>query len=149
MNYILEAIFVGIYCSLLGALLSLVKMNMVIFLFTVGFTKHAWGYYLKIQQAYCNYGDACTRMLNPNTQYIVDISMVRLFLECLAEGCLFILLGLGWFLFIKNHILVALFWIGFGLHILAEKTGVHAYFCAHSCKGAHDADGTLRQCKNE
>ena len=61
MHYIFEAIFVGIYSSVIAIILSFVVYNYYYLLFLTGFIKHVGGYYLNIHTYYCNYGDACTR----------------------------------------------------------------------------------------
>ena len=125
MNYVWEAIFVGIYCFFLFVALShtgLMQYNMTLFLFTIGFVKHMLGYVLTLHDYYC--GNACKgkgKGLKENK--------FNTFLESVGEGILFI--AIGQIPFTKTPL--SFFFVGFSLHILFEWFGFHRMFCDIRC----------------
>jgi hypothetical protein len=119
-----ESIFVGVYSSLVYLFSSyIISSNLALLLFTVGFLKHFLGYYLKIQDFYC---DTCVKGSKS------QVTTLNLFIESILEGVVFIILGLLLGVFIKNHG-VLMFLLGLLLHIFAEIAGVHKYFCKNRC----------------
>ena len=138
MNFVIETVFVGIYCSILYYILLFLgiesSINQIyVFLFVFGFIKHLLAYFLQFHTYYCNHGDACYK--NYNSKYKRKDNYRELLLECLGEGCLFLLTG-GLFLKIKffnNNRLIAFFLFGFSIHILFELLGFHTLFCKHRC----------------
>jgi hypothetical protein len=121
---VLESLFVGVYSFLIYFFCShIISSNFALLLFTVGFLKHFLGYYLKIQDFYC---DTCVKGSKS------QVSTRNLFIESILEGVVFIILGFLLGVFIENR-RVLMFLIGFLLHIFAEFTGVHKYFCKNRC----------------
>ena len=121
---LLESLFVGVYVCVISFFVSyIVSSNFTLLLFVVGFLKHFLGYYLKIQDYYCN---SCVK----NSKSIV--SRRDLFLESILEGGVFIILGFLLGVFIENRV-VLMFLLGFLLHIFSEFAGVHKYFCKNRC----------------
>jgi hypothetical protein len=119
-----ESLFVGVYTCVISFFVSfLVSSNFVLLLFVVGFLKHFLGYYLKIQDYYCN---SCVKGSKS------QVSTRDLFIESILEGSVFIILGFLLGVFIKNRG-VLMFLIGFLLHIVSEFAGVHKYFCKNRC----------------
>ena len=98
MHFLLEAVFIGVYCTILYFLLSFSGIKHIfLFLFLLGFIKRLLGYFLQLHTYYCNYGYACQQKhneINCKTKYKRKENYTELFVECLGEGCLFLLLGL-------------------------------------------------------
>ena len=119
-----ESLFVGVYSCLIYLFSSyIISSNFTLLLFVVGFLKHFLGYYLKIQDFYC---DTCVKGSKS------QVTTRGLFIESILEGGVFIIFGLLLGVFIKNRG-VLMFLLGLLLHILAEIAGVHKYFCKNRC----------------
>ena len=119
-----ESLFVGIYVCVIFFFTSyVVSSNFVLLLFVVGFLKHFLGYYLKIQDYYCN---SCVKGSKS------QVSTRNLIIESILEGGVFIILGLLLKVFIESR-WILMFLLGFLLHMIAEFTGVHKYFCKNRC----------------
>ena len=118
-----ESLFVGVYACVIYFFVSFVVYSNFTLLFFVGFLKHFLGYYLKIQDYYCN---SCVKGSKS------QVSTRDLFIESILEGSVFIILGFLLGVFIKNRG-VLMFLIGFLLHIVSEFAGVHKYFCKNRC----------------
>jgi hypothetical protein len=132
MNFIFEALFVGLYSAILFNILFLFIKSEYILLFTLGFLKHFLSYYVGIQTFFCNHGYACKKLSNNNTTYIATNN--NLFIESLLEGLWFLIVGSIVFKFIgKVKPFIVMFFIGFFTHLLAEKMDIHKYFCKHNC----------------
>jgi len=125
-----ESIFVGIYCVFIYLslvclfsripLFSGVPLSQLWFLLViVGFIKHLFGYLLGIQQSYCG----CIYFKQ---------SFPALFIECLIESLLFLLVGSALHILIQNKILL-FFSIGVLLHTMVEFIGGHSLFCMTKC----------------
>ena len=125
-----ESVFVGIYCVFIY--LSLVCLFSRVPLFSrvlfsqlwlllaiVGFIKHLFGYLLGIQQSYCG----CIYFKQ---------SFSALFIECIIESFLFLLVGSALHILIKNRTLL-FFSIGVLLHAMVEFIGGHTLFCMTKC----------------
>ena len=83
MNFILEAVCVGLYSAVLFNLLFFFIKNEYILLFTLGFLKHFLSYYLHIQTFFCNHGYACKKLLNDdNISYIATNNNLTIFIKC-------------------------------------------------------------------
>ena len=120
----IESLFVGVYSCFIYFFVSyVIYSNFTLLLFVVGFLKHFLGYYIKIQDYYCN---SCVK--NSKSQ----VSPQGLFIESILEGGVFIILGFLLDFFIENRWWL-IFLLGFSLHILAELVGVHKYFCNNRC----------------
>jgi membrane protein insertase Oxa1/YidC/SpoIIIJ len=131
-----------------------------ILLFTTGFVKHLLGNVLQIHDYYCNHGAACSFLqlrenqhipqTESHIKYISQNTTAMLILECIIEGIIFVILY-NMILYIFNQQLAKqgdqsthgtkqrnnmtiVFLIGFILHVLSEKTGIHTYFCKTRCK---------------
>jgi len=133
MNYIFEAIFVGLYTTIIYIVLSFSFFNfknIYMLLFLVGFIKHLFGYIFNLHSYYCKYGNAC---INKTTSNSTEINVV---IESLFEGILFIVLG--YLLLISSYLqknkAFMFFCIGLSLHILFELLGIHNIFCRERCK---------------
>ena len=144
MNYLLEAVFVGVYTQLLYLLLSsVVNEEGKWFLFCLGFLKHLAGDVLGIHTYYCNNGHACTACDNNNETCLSDTSKkvsnrtnLMILIECIGEGGLFYLVGTALYTFVPyltKHKLITMFLIGFSLHTVFELLGFHYLFCKYRC----------------
>jgi hypothetical protein len=159
-NYVIESIAVGFYSLFIFYILSKTttinsKTKATIILFTTGFLKHLLGNVLKIHDYYCNNGAACfflqlrENQPIPHIKYITQNKTAMLILECIIEGIIFVILY-NMILYIFNqqlnkqtqptHVtktrnnMTIVFLIGFIMHILSEKIGIHTYFCKTRCK---------------
>jgi len=134
MFYLVEALFVGLYTSLLYYLISFVKLNFFILIFIIGFLKHFFGYLIGLHYYYCNYGEKCIdihNIHNNNDNY--KSNPKKLIEDSIYEGLFFIFFGSILKLIIYNKLLL-FFILGFSIHILSEFIGIHAYFCIKKCK---------------
>jgi hypothetical protein len=127
MHYIYESLFVGLYSCILYLLTPIGDPKMA--LFVVGFLKHYLGNWLGIQDYYCNYGYSCKSQRSSG--YVVTHPL--LILESVAEGGLFLLLGIV-LMQIQKNMIVTYFLIGMLLHLLFEFSGVHRKICSYRCK---------------
>jgi uncharacterized membrane protein len=160
-NYVIESIAVGLYSLFIFYILSQTttinsKTKATILLFTTGFLKHLLGNILQIHDYYCNNGSACSFLQLRENQtdspikYISQNTIAMLILECIIEGIIFVILY-NMILYIFNQQLAKqgqqsthgtkqrnnmtiVFLIGFIMHVLSEKTGIHTYFCKTRCK---------------
>ena len=161
-NYVIESIAVGLYSLFIFYVLSQTttinsKTKAIILLFTTGFLKHLLGNILQIHDYYCNHGSACSFLQLRENQtespikYISQNTTAMLILECIIEGIIFVILY-NMILYIFNQQLAKqsqqsankqsqtrnnmtiVFLIGFIMHVLSEKTGIHTYFCKTRCK---------------
>jgi len=133
MNFILEALFVGLYSAVLFNILFFFIKNEYSLLFTLGFLKHYLSYYLGIQTFFCNHGYACKKISHSDNTYIARNN--NLFIESLLEGLWF--LTIGSIVFNSNGKVkpfIVMFFIGFFTHLLCEKIKIHKYFCIHNCQ---------------
>ena len=129
MNYIFEAVLVGIYTCIVYLFFSLFIKNFYLLLLVVGFFKHFLGSSLGIHTWYCNNGEACVNSLSKGKKY--SASTVNLMRDSFIESIAFLILGLIFRPIIGNMYLF--FAIGAILHILAEKLLIHKYFCGNYC----------------
>lgn len=115
MNYLLESLFVGIYCCsiYLGLSYTGITNNVYLMLFMVGFMKHFFGYFLKIHDYYCKNG--CD---DHNKNRRAKKNELMLTGESILEGFAFIILGSMLSFFIKSTV-VMYFILGAGLHIIS------------------------------
>lgn len=127
MNYLVEAILVGLFCVFLYWGLQWIKPFLLL-LFVLGVLKHSLGYVSGLESLYCNYGEAC-KAIHPlfRTEAYTD----RLILESLMEGLVF---ALGGLLFYDTSKVYVVFLIGFVIHLLAEFSGLHTEFCEKNCR---------------
>lgn len=129
MNYIIEAIFVGIYSSIIRTILVwLFNPSLYTLLFVTGLFKHFIGNLSGIHNYYCKYG--CKR--NDNAIYTVSTPPTQLLIESIVEGFAFLLFGLLLYRLFK-HTMVNVFLTGVSLHIISEFLGVHELFCEINC----------------
>ena len=128
MHYFIESILVGLYCAFLYSVLS-PYIILPILLFVIGFVKHYVAYYMLLHDYYCKYGDACIQ-LHRDTRKIDPPIIV----ESLLEGCVFVIVGLLLCFMPKINGMEMLFLVGFLLHIGAEWSGIHTYFCRDLCE---------------
>lgn len=130
MNYILEAIIVGLYDVILYVIFSQIVSNFYALLLVVGFSKHFLGNFLGLQTWYCNNGIACLQTLFHKQKYIATTNY--LLIISIWEAILHLVLGILLSNFLsKWHLFFA---IGFILHISAELLGIHKKFCNDFCK---------------
>ena len=123
MNYIFEAILVGIYTSFIYLVFSPFIKNFYLLLLVVGFFKHFLGSSFQLHTWYCNNGEACLKVLSQDQNY--EANTIHLIRDSLLDSLLFLVLG-----FILSHKLTNInlyFTIGLILHIISEKFLVHTY----------------------
>jgi hypothetical protein len=137
MHYIIESIFVALYCFSVAFLLSPILHNYTFLLFFTGFFKHFFGYILGIHAYYCNHGYSCNKIKNMQLLNIPLLNknsnkLFQLIGESIIEGIIFVVFGKIINIFIRYKLL-SIFIIGFILHILAEIVGIHSFFCSHRC----------------
>jgi len=138
MNYIFEALFVGLYSVILFNILFYFIKNEYILLFSLGFLKHYLAYYLKLQTLYCNRGYACEKLINDRKishKITYKATNNYLFIESFIEGIWFLVVGSILFNIIgKVRPFFIIFLIGFFTHLISEKIQLHRFFCIHNCK---------------
>lgn len=132
MNYIIEAIIVGLYTSLIYLFFSAIIKNFYILLLVVGFFKHYLAHFIGLHTLYCNNSEACVKVLKQGKKYTSNGS--NLFEFSIIESFMFLIMGLIFKPFFKYNIIFMYFIIGIVLHILAEKLLIHNIFCKHDCK---------------
>lgn len=128
MNYIMEALLVGVYTWFIYMIFNPFIKNFYILLLVVGFSKHFLGSSLQIHDWYCNRGEACLVLSQDNYYESNTNTLLR---DSLLESLAFLLLG-----FLLSYKLtkgLLFFAIGIILHIIAEKTLIHKHFCKTSC----------------
>lgn len=130
MNYIIEAIFVGIYTCFIYLIFSPFIKNFYLLLLVCGFFKHFLGSSFGLWTWYCNNGNACSKILNQ--QFTYNASTLYLIRDSIYEAFIFLLVGT-----ILGHLIhkrIYLFLImGFLLHIISELIGIHIFFCKTNC----------------
>ena len=89
MNYIIEAVLVGIYTCIVYLFFSLFIKNFYLLLLVVGFFKHFLGSSLGIHTWYCNNGEACI-----SQGKLYSASTVHLMRDSFIESIAFLILGL-------------------------------------------------------
>ena len=129
MNYIIEAILVGLYTCLIYILFSPFIKNFIGLLLVVGFFKHFLSSSLGIHTWYCNNGEACLKVLSQDQNY--NANTLYLIRESFYESLAFLTMGLIFSPIIGNMYLF--FMIGVLLHIIAEKLLIHKSFCKKTC----------------
>lgn len=139
MWYILESIFVGLYCVIIYTIVNLFLSSRYFFslLLITGFLKHYVGYYLGLHEYYYHYGEQCLKIRNKegtrNIRKIVfKTGQKILLIQSGIEAILFIIVGYLFHWLFKNlNYYILFFIIGFSLHIMAEFLGIHKWFCRH------------------
>ena len=144
MDYILESIFVGLYCSFIYFLflqLTMYKVNnLYINLLVVGFMKHLLGYYFGLHTYYCNNGEACLlENKNKNNKIKYKANTKELLLNSIKESFIFVLFGFGLSFILTNldkrvNRYILFFLLGFILHVESEFLGIHKIFCETNCE---------------
>ena len=134
MNYLIEAIAVGIYtCSIYLFFSSIIQIkNFYVMLLITGFFKHFLGYFLGIHTLYCNNGNACVKVLNQGTKHISNGS--NLLIESAGESIMFLILGIIFKPIFPVDKIYLYFAVGAVLHIIAENLLIHKVFCKHTCE---------------
>ena len=130
MNYIFEAILVGLYEVSLYFVFSQFIKNLFVLLLVIGFCKHFLGKLLGLQTWYCNNGSACINVLSQNQKYIANY--IHLLRSSTGEAIAHLVLGILLAKFLAKEYLF--FAIGVILHIAAESLGVHNNFCRENCE---------------
>jgi hypothetical protein len=130
MNYIFEAILVGLYEVSLYFVFSQFIKNLFVLLLVIGFCKHFLGKLLGLQTWYCNNGSACIKVLSQNQKYIAN--SIHFLRSSIGESIAHLVLGILLAKFLAKEYLF--FAIGVILHIAAETLGVHNNFCRESCE---------------
>ena len=129
MNYIIEAIIVGLYTVLIYMIFTPFIKNLNMLLLVVGFFKHFLGSGFGIHTWYCNNGEACLKLLSQDQYYTANtIYLIR---DSIYEAIIFVIAGN-----ILNYKLTNVylfFMIGFTLHIISENLLVHKEFCRKTC----------------
>jgi hypothetical protein len=129
MNYIIEAILVGVYTCILYLLFSRFINNIYILLLVVGFFKHFLGSSFGLHTWYCNNGEACLKCLSQDQMY--EANTLYLLRESIYESIAFIIFGAIISYKLTNAYIF--FALGFILHILAEKWAIHKSYCKRTC----------------
>jgi hypothetical protein len=130
MNYIFEAILVGLYEVCLYFVFSQFIKNFFVLLLVIGFCKHFLGKLLGLQTWYCNNSSACIKVLSQNQKYIAN--SIHLLSSSTGESIAHLVLGILLAKFLAKEYLF--FAIGVILHIVAESLGVHNDFCRVNCE---------------
>jgi hypothetical protein len=130
MNYIFEAILVGLYEVCLYFVFSQFIKNFFVLLLVIGFCKHFLGKLLGLQTWYCNNGSACIKVLSQNQKYIAN--SIHFLRSSIGEAIAHLVLGILLAKFLAKEYLF--FAIGVILHIVAESLGVHNNFCRENCE---------------
>ena len=130
MNYIFEAILVGLYEVSLYFVFSQFIKNLFVLLLVIGFCKHFLGKLLGLQTWYCNNGSACIKVLSQNQKYIAN--SIHFLRSSIGESIAHLVLGILLAKFLAKEYLF--FAIGVILHIAAESLGVHNNFCRENCE---------------
>ena len=137
----IESVVVGVYCVLLFWVIQQViySADWNMFLFVLGFFKHALGYLLGIQNVYCRYGYACKNIkpqkkkkdknINANTNAYLDKTV-----ESVFEGIAFVFFGNLVSATLTTNKTIVVFTTGCLLYILSEIVGLHTYFCERCIK---------------
>ena len=135
MNYIIEAIFVGIYTCFIYLLFSPFIKNFYILLIVSGFFKRFLAATFGVWTWYCNNGEACLKVLNPelakqnkyqaNTKYLIGLSIYEAVIFLITGKILSIFIPKGIYLFLTMGII---------LHIISEILLFHKYFCIKICE---------------
>ena len=129
MNYIFEAVLVGIYTCVIYLLVSPFIKNFFLLLLVVGFCKHFFGSSLGLWDWYCNNGSACVKILSQDQTY--NANTLYLIRHSIYESIAFLIVGMIFRNILTNIYLF--FAIGTILHILAEKWNIHKIFCKNTC----------------
>jgi len=123
---ILEGFLVGFYVLLLFFVFRLIiKTDLYLELFIIGFIKHLFSYYIGLQSQYCKI------YLNKNNNYKVKSS--NIIIECLLEGLAFIYFGYLLKLILNPNNYSFAFILGFIIHIIADFYGIHKLFLINNC----------------
>ena len=130
MNYILEAILVGLYEMVLYFIFSLYIKNFYVLLLVVGFCKHFLGKLIGLQTWFCYNGSACIKTLSQNQKYVAN--SIHLLRSSVGEAIAHLILGILLAGFLAKEYLF--FAIGIILHISAESLGIHNNFCRENCE---------------
>lgn len=118
----IEAIIIGFITVLIYYPFFFID-NLIIQLFTVGFSKHLISYLIGIQDYYCKIYKGDSYQSKPS----------NIIIECLFEGLFFVYFGLLLSKIIKNKRYL-FFLLGFFIHIMAEFYGIHSFFLIYNCK---------------
>ena len=127
MHYILESLFVGIYCGILYEIFVNFITDYHILLFVLGSFKRFMGYEAGLHGLFCKFGYSCQRVKIKTAH----VDLPRLARESIAEGFAFLTLGYLFSMLSKDRLL-NVFFIGAILHIAMEITGLHKKVC-HRC----------------
>ena len=128
MYFVLEALFIGVYCSALYFVLSQFVTQYSILLFCVGILKH-----ITLRTWYCKFGSACVRQIKKRFPVETSEELTLLF-EFLVEGFVFLLGGYGLTKFFRQFTKTfVVFLTGFLLHLLGEVFEIHRRFCEERC----------------
>jgi hypothetical protein len=130
MNYIIEALLVGIYTCVIYLLFSPFITNFYMLLLVCGFFKHFLGSSFGLWTWYCNNGEACLKTLSQDQNY--ESNTLFLIRESIYEAILFLLVGSLLHLLVQNKIYLFLF-MGIILHLWGEHIGLHKRFCIRTC----------------
>ena len=123
MNLIIEALFIGLYTSILSLfILPLPTINIYIYLFIIGFLKHLIGYYIGFHNYYC---------INNNKKSVLISNIV--FKDSIYEGFCFIIIGIIIIRLLNLNLFLSLFITGFLFHIIAEYIHLHNLFIDYRC----------------
>jgi hypothetical protein len=133
MHYLYEALIVGIYTSIIFLCNAIYVKNIVILLFLTGFIKHFMGYFLQIHYYYCNYGYKCNK--KKQSVPLLNAKFKPVFIQSIMEGLLFVIINYIFFNVssVWQYRCIVIFLSSVLIHIIAEYTNVHSYFCKNNC----------------
>lgn len=131
MNYIIESLFVGCYICIIYVFVNPFIKNFYLLLLVCGFFKHLLGFYIGIHTWYCNNGYTCLK-IQPNKHLNFVASSTYLLSDSIYEAIIFLFAGTLLHFFIQTE-LYLFFIMGIILHIIAEHSGLHKYFCSQNC----------------
>lgn len=111
---------------------------LAVLLFEFGYIKHEVGYYFAIESNYCENTKVCSELfIQSQPTYIDRVKIAlgatqNLLVENIAEGLVFVLVGMPMFVFIADKRLAA-FITGAAGHLISKYSGFHQHFCRTTC----------------
>ena len=134
MNYLIEALLVGVNALLVYLVLQDFIHESVLLLLLVGFFKYLLGHLFSLHDYYCNNGNACILLHKKDGKFIsTSENLIR---NSILEGLYFVILSYLYFRYENDYYARAIFIFLLGTikHIIFEFAGVNSKFCVDSCK---------------
>jgi hypothetical protein len=131
MSLIFESLFVAIYSCIIFTIIKYgFHLKFFSLFFLTGFFKHFIGWLTGLQVMYCHYKKTNILSNFAYTDYkhiFSNKKMVKVSLESIVEGILFVLFGIVLHFIQNEYIIICI--IGGGLHILFDIVNIHTWFC--------------------